>query len=171
MEKQWYVYRAHQTNIHKVKTILVSEGIEHFISFIKDGKCSVSGVSRTVPLVLNYVFIRTFPGEFDNRTFPVPLYKCYDRQTNAPMTVPDRQMESFMFIHDFSEKAMLLSNDNLHRGDRVRVLKGDFAGIEGELIRIRGHKRVVVRLEGLMSLAVDTYIPKSFLEIIKKVNE
>ena len=38
------------------------------------------------------------------------------------------------------------------------VIKGEFAGIEGELIRIKGHKRVVVRLEGAFSLAT-TYIP------------
>jgi hypothetical protein len=41
--------------------------------------------------------------------------------------------------------------------------KNGVAGIEGELIRIKGHKRVVVRLEGLFSLAT-TYIPSSFLE-------
>lgn len=82
------------------------------------------------------------------------------------MVVPERQMKDFIFLYDFSEHAILLSNENLKRGDRVRVLKGEFAGIEGELIRIKGHKRVVVRLEGLFSLAVDAYLPKSFLETI-----
>jgi transcription antitermination factor NusG len=47
----------------------------------------------------------------------------------------------------------------------VRVIKGEFAGIEGELVRIQGHKRVVVRLEGLFSL-VTTYIPSNFLETL-----
>ena len=70
-----------------------------------------------------------------------------------------------MFLLDFSEEAVHVSNENLRRGDRVRVIKGDFAGIEGELVRIKGHKRVVVRLEGLFSLAT-TYIPGSFLEKI-----
>ena len=54
----------------------------------------------------------------------------------------------------------------LKRGDKVRIIKGDFAGIEGELIRMRGHKRVVVRLENVAALAT-TYIPASFLERIE----
>ena len=56
--------------------------------------------------------------------------------------------------------------ENLKKGDKVRVIKGDFAGIEGELIRVKGHKRVVVRLEGVVSLAT-AYIPGSFLEKIE----
>jgi ribosomal protein L24 len=60
---------------------------------------------------------------------------------------------------------MRIANTELRRGDRVRVIKGDFAGIEGELVRIKGHKRVVVRLEGLFSLAT-TYIPSNYLEKI-----
>jgi transcription antitermination factor NusG len=51
-------------------------------------------------------------------------------------------------------------------GERVRVIKGEFEGIEGELIRIRGHKRVVVRIEGLFSVATGSYIAKECLEKI-----
>ena len=71
-----------------------------------------------------------------------------------------------MFLLDFSESAVRIENANLKRGDRVRVVKGDFAGIEGELIRIKGHKRVVVRLEGLFSLAT-AYIPGAYLEKVE----
>lgn len=40
----------------------------------------------------------------------------------------------------------------------MRVVAGTFAGIEGELIRIAGHRRVVVRLENLFSIAT-VFIP------------
>lgn len=39
-------------------------------------------------------------------------------------------------------------------------------GLEGELLRIKGHKRVIVRLEGVVSIAT-SYIPGSFLEKIE----
>jgi transcription antitermination factor NusG len=74
-------------------------------------------------------------------------------------------MQDFMFLLDFSENIMRISNASLKRGDKVRIIKGDFAGIEGELIRVKGHKRVVVRLEGLFSVAT-TYIPGEYLEKI-----
>ena len=94
-----------------------------------------------------------------------PMSYMIDYMTRSLLVVPDKQMKDFMFLLDFSEEAVHVSNENLRRGDRVRVIKGDFAGIEGELVRIKGHKRVVVRLEGLFSLAT-TYIPGSFLEKI-----
>ena len=83
------------------------------------------------------------------------------------MLIPPQelQLSHFMFLLDFSEDAVQVLNENLRQGDRVRVIKGEFAGIEGELIRIKGHKRVVVRLEGAFSLAT-TYIPGSYLERI-----
>lgn len=74
-------------------------------------------------------------------------------ETRQLLVVPDKQMQDFMFLLDFSEDAVQVLNENLRQGDRVRVIKGEFAGIEGELIRIKGHKRVVVRLEGAFSLA------------------
>ena len=56
---------------------------------------------------------------------------------------------------------------NRRRGDKVCIIKGSFAGIEGELIRIKGHKRVVVLLEGVAAVAT-TYIPASFLERVEQ---
>lgn len=171
MKEQWYVFRAHQCNILKIKNILEQRGIVHFIPFqhVRNIPCKEGKKKKESerPLVLDYVFVWTSPDKFDCSSFPCNIYFRYDSFTNKPMIIPERQMKDFMFLHDFSEHAMLLSNDNLKRGDRVRILKGQFAGIEGELIRIKGHKRVVVRLEGLFSLAVDTYIPKSFLELCK----
>ncbi len=86
-------------------------------------------------------------------------------ETRQLLVVPDKQMQDFMFLLDFSEDAVQVLNENLRQGDRVRVIKGEFAGIEGELIRIKGHKRVVVRLEGAFSLAT-TCIPGAYLERI-----
>jgi transcription antitermination factor NusG len=75
-------------------------------------------------------------------------------------------MQDFMLLLDYSETTFRIDNPDMKRGERVRVLKGEFAGIEGELIRIRGHKRVVVRLEGLFSMVAGNYIPKEYLEMI-----
>jgi hypothetical protein len=70
-------------------------------------------------------------------------------------------------LQDFADKTILLTHpEDLQGGERVRVIAGEFAGIEGELYRIRGHKRVVVRLPGLASLALGNYIAKECLEKI-----
>lgn len=169
MEKQWYVFRTRQSYLPKMKEILESSGVEHFIPYRKEKIREEDGniTERICPLALNYAFVRCAIKDFDLGIFPFPVYQCYDSATKGLMVIPQSKMNDFMFIYDFSEKAMLLDNTNLKHGDRVRVVKGEFAGVVGELVRIGGHKRVVVRLDGLFSLAVNTYLPKSFLERIE----
>ena len=70
-----------------------------------------------------------------------------------------------MFLLDVSAKGIEVLNKDLRKGDRVRVIKGPMTGVEGELVRVRGHKRVVIRLDGVASIAM-SYIPGSFLEKI-----
>lgn len=50
-------------------------------------------------------------------------------ETRQLLVVPDKQMQDFMFLLDFSEDAVQVLNENLRQGDRVRVIKGEFAGI------------------------------------------
>lgn len=89
-----------------------------------------------------------------------------DPETRHLLVVPDKQMRDFMFVLDFSENTVEVINEELKCGDRVRVVKGPLTGLEGELLRIKGHKRVIVRLEGVISIAT-SYIPGAFLEKIR----
>lgn len=47
-------------------------------------------------------------------------------------------------------------------GDIVRVIEGDFAGVEGRVARVSGQQRVVVEIEGVC-LITTAYIPSAFL--------
>ena len=89
-----------------------------------------------------------------------------DREGRCSLVIPDKQMKDFMFLLDFSTDGVEVLNKDLKRGDRVRVIKGPLSGLEGELVRLKGHKRVVIRLDGVASIAT-SYIPGSFLEKIE----
>jgi len=166
----WYAAKVKYQTERKVKQWLDEQAIENFIPFRtvlieRNGR----KIKREKPIVPGLLFIRTdykiactLPVE--SRIKLVFLRNLENHQ--QLLIVPDKQMQDFMFLLDFSESAVRIENTNLRRGDRVRVIKGDFAGIEGELVRIKGHKRVVVRLEGLFSLAT-TYIPSAYLEKIE----
>ena len=159
-ELHWYVANTCRQE-KKIKQRLDSMGIENFIPFQQIAR-KIHGVDKLieVPVIPNLVFIHT--------TFKSCMSLRYlrDRETGNFLIVPDKQMNDFMFLLDFSKEMVEVVNENLKKGDKVRVIKGDFAGIEGELIRVKGHKRVVVRLEGVVSLAT-AYIPGSFLEKIE----
>lgn len=164
----WYVANTRHQNEKKIKEQLDLIGIENYVPFQtitkeKDGK----RINSSKPLIPRLVFIHTDYQTALSLVNDLGLKMTYLRnhETRKLLIIPDKQMKDFMFLLDFSKEAIQIKNINLKKGQHVRIIKGEFSGIEGELIRIKGHKRVVVRLEGLFSLAT-TYIPASFLEII-----
>jgi len=165
----WYAARVKYQTERKMKVWLDQQTIENFIPF-RTVMIERNGrkFKKEKPIVPGLLFIRTTYQTACTLPVESTIKMVYLRnlESHQYLIVPDKQMQDFMFLLDFSEAAVQIENTNLRRGDRVRVIKGDFAGIEGELVRIKGHKRVVVRLEGLFSLAT-TYIPSAFLERIE----
>ena len=123
---------------------------------------------NVVPVARGLIFIHaTKQSACDiHNVYGVQVFYMKDFSTHSMLVVPDKQMQDFMFLLDFSPESIELVNKNLKHGDRVRVIKGPLTGLEGELLRIKGHKRVIVRLEGVVSIAT-SYIPGSFLEKIE----
>ena len=167
-ELHWYVANTCRQE-KKIKQRLDGMGIENFIPFQQIAR-KIHGVDKLieVPVIPNLVFIHTTFKSCMSliQEYAFDMRYLRDRETGNFLIVPDKQMNDFMFLLDFSKEMVEVVNENLKKGDKVRVIKGDFAGIEGELIRVKGHKRVVVRLEGVVSLAT-AYIPGSFLEKIE----
>ena len=167
-ELHWYVANTCRQE-KKIKQRLDSMGIENFIPFQQIAR-KIHGVDKLieVPVIPNLVFIHTTLKTCMSliQEYAFDMRYLRDRETGNFLIVPDKQMNDFMFLLDFSKDMVEVVNENLKKGDKVRVIKGDFAGIEGELIWVKGHKRVVVRLEGVVSLAT-AYIPGSFLEKIE----
>ena len=165
----WY---AAYTKINQKLTIkkrLDHLAIENYLA-MRDEVRETSFGKKNVRVILipHLIFIRTDQTTAFSLLNEHGLNVVYlkDLETRHLLIVPDKQMRDFMFLLDFSKEMVEVVNENLKKGDKVRVIKGDFAGIEGELIRVKGHKRVVVRLEGVVSLAT-AYIPSSFLEKIE----
>lgn len=50
---------------------------------------------------------------------------------------------------------------NIRKGTRVRITGGLFEGVEGEFVRVRNDRRVVVTIEGVMAVA--HYLCPSFI--------
>jgi transcription antitermination factor NusG len=153
----WYAGRVKYQTEKKIKNYLEKKGIEHYIP-----------LQEEKPVIPCLVFICT---DYD-KALSLPkesgytIDYLYDVNTKKFQIIPDKQMQDFMFLNDFEENTFRIENGNMKPGERVRVIKGEFEGIEGELIRIRGHKRVVVRIEGLFSVVTGNYIAKECLEWI-----
>jgi transcription antitermination factor NusG len=168
----WYAARVKYRTEHKIKAFLEEKGMKHFIPFRKvvveqNGKKK----QKDKPVISCLIFVYT-----DYRTaLSLPVESGFsityirNVETKKVQIIPDKQMQDFMFVLDLSDTGIQILTKDLKRGDKVRVVRGVFTGVEGELVRIKGHKRVVVRLEGIFSLAT-TYIPSEYLELIETTN-
>ena len=162
----WYVAKTYRQE-RKIKDLLARMGIEHFVTFHQVVKINGKRKKVEEPFVNGLIFVRGNKKsciELINE-YGYPMRYLRDFSTRSLLRVPDKQMEDFIYLVDRHENEIELFPHDLKRGDRVRVVAGTFAGIEGELIRIAGHRRVVVRLENLFSIAT-VFIPGGYLEKI-----
>lgn len=165
----WYAAYTRPNREFAVKGRLDALGVESFLPTEEVVRDTPFGRKKAVaPLIYGMIFIRTDKATSFSLINDHCLRIIYlkDAGGRHSLIVPDRQMSDFMFLLGVSGSGVEVLNKDLRAGDRVRVVRGPLAGLEGELIRVRGHKRVVIRIDGVASIAT-SYIPGSYLERIK----
>ncbi len=88
------------------------------------------------------------------------------RLSRQPAVIPDQEMKVFKLVSSSGEQNLeYMDADaiNFKTGQHVHVTGGPFQGAEGYIKRIRGNKRLVVAIEGIVAV-VTTYIPSCYLE-------
>lgn len=86
------------------------------------------------------------------------------RGESTPAVIPEGQMLRFKFMLDYSDEAISMSTTPLSAGEKIRVIKGPLAGLEGELVNVNGKSKVAVRLTMLGCACVD--IPVGCIEAL-----
>ena len=165
----WYAAYTRVNQELVIKKKLDELGVENYLPQEERVRETPLGRKKIrVILIHGMIFIRTDKTTSFSLINDHGLNIVYlkDIEGRHSLIVPDKQMHDFMFLLDFSPSGIEVLNKNLKRGDRVRVIKGPLLGLEGELVRLMGHKRVVIRLDGVASIAT-SYIPSSFLEKIE----
>ena len=170
----WYVLRVTYCREMRVKAELDSLGIRNFVPMqvkgvVRGGKL----VKRLVPSVHNLIFVFIEPSRMKEykATTALPVRYIMRQEDNGrrePVTVPQRQMDSFIAVagtHDEQLLYLTPKPGDFSQGDRVRILGGPFEGAEGVFVRLKGDRRVVVSIEGVVAVAT-TYIHPSLLEKI-----
>lgn len=97
----------------------------------------------------------------------VLFYRNAEKTAIEP--VPDRVMNSFLIMAPYHDKPVIyLPVDDSHffDGPRKRVKSGIFAGCEGVIKRIKGDRRLIVRLSKRAAIATP-YIPQELLEDVE----
>lgn len=172
-EKMWYAIRVTYNRELKVKADLDSRGIENFVPMqYKHMRKGAKIIKKLVPTIHNLIFVlidKKSMVEY-KATTTLPIRYIMDREKHVPMVIPRRQMDNFIAVAgSYDEQLIYIENDPgmLKKGDKVRVLGGIFEGAEGTLLRIKGDRRVVVSIPGVIAVATAN-IHASLLEKIKE---
>jgi transcription antitermination factor NusG len=170
----WYVIRITYSRELKFKEYLDERNIENFVPM--QYEMIVKGNKKTrklVPVVHNLIFVHTTRKKIDeikrNEEYRFPIRYIIDCVSHAPVIVPEKQMHDFIMVSSSFNDQLIYLNPvelNIKKGDRVRITNGIWAGIEGDFVRIRGDRRLVVSIQGIMAVATAFVHPSC----IEKIN-
>ena len=100
------------------------------------------------PLLTGYVFVKVGVKEYAEvlKTNGVVGYVSF---SGKAAEIPDKQMQDLRLFLEKANSCIQVSSENIQKGQRVKVVAGVLAGLEGEIAEIRGKKRIVLRFESL----------------------
>ena len=178
--KSWFVFRASYGRENKALDYIVEDGTFAYIAK-RYARKTVNGKQKKVleTLIPNLLFVYTNDEKADEyiKNTPALSYLTYyynhfeldDDQKNPPLTVSCKEMENFIIATcNKSEHLKFVDESQCHfkGGEIVKIIDGNFKGVEGRVARVSGQQRVIVTLTnvGLVSTA---YIPTAFIQIIE----
>jgi transcriptional antiterminator RfaH len=163
-EFRWYAVYTRPRAEKIVYQRLVEEGVETFLPLQKTYRMwSDRRKMIEKPLLSSYIFVRIprkdFPVVF--KTNGVVKFITFEGQ---PASIPEKQIDNLKLLIN-SEAEIEISSEKFSPGDNVEVITGALSGLTGELIRVGGRKRVLVRIDRLDQNLI-LKIPAVFLKKI-----
>lgn len=167
----WFALKVFYNKVLWIESELKKESIECYYP-VKIVEKEHKGVKAIVkePAVSSLLFFRS------TATKAKEIQKCFDghvilykyRSSGNPAVISDEEMSVFKLITSGGNpdlEYMDVGAITFKKGQHVRVTGGLFEGAEGHIQRIRGNKRLVVAIEGIVAVAT-SYIPSCFLQKI-----
>jgi len=173
-EDIWFAVRTFYCKEESVARYLSSHGIEHFIPQRYQEEVTLDGERKRklVPAVHNLLFIKSTISEKEMKDIisqcPVSVSVIKNQETKKYYQIPNSQMVEFRAICDPNYKDTLYVDQEVAEarvGEEVRVVRGQFTGLKGKLVRYKNRSYVVIVLAGL---GVMIHIPKWYC---RKLNE
>lgn len=181
-ERQWYVLRTKFGRENLAADYMIEHGTYVYVAQQRTKERDKDGHLHNALRVLtpNILFAHLTQAEAQRYVKETPelhyLTYYYNHfmigldYKNPPLTIPQRQMINFIrATSSQSEHIRVVDPDRvrlLREGAMVRVVDGDYKGVEGRVARIAGQQRLIVSLpNGLVTIAT-AYIPTAFFKEI-----
>ena len=183
-KKKWFVLRVTYGREFKAYNFITGDGTEAYLPVRYVMKlCNGKKKRILASLLPNFLFVYATPEKVETYVKHTPElhfltyyynhFRVGESGKNPPLTVSYQDMMNFIRVTSIrNEHVRLVESQHCHykSGDRVRIIDGDFAGIEGRVARVAGQQRVVIELPGVCLVAT-AYIPTPFIELVPSENE
>ncbi len=183
--QNWYVLVVAYRTEQKMQAKLRELGkLEAFVPMRRTRRRDAQGKFRYDEKVAihNYIFVHTtynrlmalkkeYPFDLEYSLLHRDVYEQGEKIGRAPVVVPRNQMLNFIAVAgNQKERVQFLDVEKLdwEAGQRVRIIGGTFAGVEGIYLRTtkKHERRVVVKLDGIAAVAT-TALPSVLVEPIE----
>ena len=163
---QWFVLRVSYSRELKIKEKLDTIGVRSFVPMIwRTGQVDGKTEKKLVPAVANLCFVYWTRTELESfiRSFGEnsPVHFYWDRIAGMPMIVAEKAMEDFIRVAGTMDEDLIYLTEissKLRDGQKVKLISGPFAGVEGHVVRIRKSRRIMVEIPGMLAVA-SAYLP------------
>lgn len=161
-ELRWYaIYSAPRAEKKVGERFKVAE-IEYYLPLQKVMHRWSDRVKEVeVPVIRGYLFVHIPAVDF-RKILNIYGAISFVREFGQPVPIPDAQMARLRFMVDYSEEPIEFSLEQFEPGESVCISRGPLKGLMGELVKVKGKHKVVIRLERF-GCALTT-VPLSFIE-------
>lgn len=171
-ETVWYALQTLYCKEKPLADFFMQKGYTCFIPMRYEEQITPDGKKhiRQIPAVHNLLFLaKTVSSKQlikDINDCPFPAFLIRHRDTKLPYEIRNKEMVEFRAVCDPNYQGTLYVDASLAEaksGQRVRVIHGNFKGLEGKLVRHKNRYYVVITL---VTLGVMVHIPKWYCEKI-----
>lgn len=163
---KWYAIYTKANNEKKVFDHLKEDAIECYLPLKKTlRQWSDRKKWIDVPLFRCYVFVKVSYIEFF-RALKIPGVVYYVSFGGEPQSIPDNQIEYIQRMAEQKDRDIEVSFNNIKKGSEAEILIGPLKGLQGEVVRLKGQNRLVIRLMS-MGLCVHANILKEEVKLLK----
>lgn len=171
---QWFVMRDLKRRNAKLPAYkqLADKGIKVFVP-MKWQTIKRKGIviREEIPVIQDLLFVYASRLHLDPIVEKIPTlqYRWLRNTFRKPMTVPDLEMEKFIFAVSSSKSPQYYLPEEITPqmyGHKIRIVGGTLDGYEGYLLTTRGSKvkRLLVELENYLAVSVEV-LPE-FIQLI-----
>jgi transcription antitermination factor NusG len=167
-DASWYAVSTKSRQEKVVVAMLEYLEVANFLPLIREEhRWSDRKQMIATPLFQGYVFVRiATTSELLLRVLKVPGVVDFVRSRSGPLAIPDGEIEDVRAV--LTHGVGCSPYPFLRAGDRVRVVRGALAGIEGTFIRSGSQSKLVISVE-MIQRSVAVSVAEADVEAVYSV--